>query len=242
MVSSSSRLARKRGSRTQPRRQTVQRARARASQPPDHRRMHEAAWSRADAIAVLEAPERRRSQSPDLLWRRVGLKEGDTLLDVGAGSGFYSFPASRRVGPTGRVVAVDVSSELVELIRERARRDGVPNVESLLSAPNRIPLEDATADVALLANVLHGIPPKTVSETVRVLRPGGRLVDVDWKKVASAEGPPLHHRLSVPEARAALAAYGLTPVDAFDLGPTHYVLVFERPRPTHLPGHLVSAE
>lgn len=215
---------------------------SRATKPLDHRKMHEATWSRADAIAFLESPERRASQDPRLLWRRVGLHAGEIVLDVGAGSGYFSFPAAEVVGPNGRVYAVDLSNELLELVRERAEAAKVRNVETVLSTPARIPLEDGVADVALLANVLHGISPKTVVETIRVLHPGGRLVDVDWKKKGTPEGPPVDHRLSVREATAALSAYGLQRIDSFELGPYHYVLVFARPRPHRLPGHLVSAE
>ncbi|MGA8603475.1 MAG: methyltransferase domain-containing protein [Thermoplasmata archaeon] len=204
--------------------------------------MHEAKWTRADAVAVLESPERRANQNPDGLWRRVGLQAGDVVADVGAGSGFFAFPAATVVGAKGRVYAVDVSEELVELLREKADARRIRNVEPVLSTPTHIPIEDALADVVLLANVFHGIPPKTVGEAVRLLRPGGRFVDVDWKKEETPEGPPVQHRLSIAEATAALRTHGLVRVDSFELGPSHYVLVFERPRPSHLPGHLVSAE
>jgi len=204
--------------------------------------MHEATWTRSDAAAVLDAPDRRTRQDPERLWRRIGLRPGDTVVDVGAGSGFYAFPAALVVGATGRVYAVDVSEELVELVRERAQHGKFSNVESVLSTPQRIPIDDAVADVAILANVLHGVPPATVDEAVRVVRPGGRVVDVDWKKRSTSEGPPLQHRLSVPEARTVLTARGLTPVDQFDHGPDHYVLVFERPRPAQHARRLVSAE
>jgi ubiquinone/menaquinone biosynthesis C-methylase UbiE len=204
--------------------------------------MHEATWSRADAVAVLENPERRRDQDPVALWRRVGLKSGDVVVDVGAGSGFFAFPAASVVGPEGKVYAVDVSAELVEMVREKAEAGKVRNLESVLSTPKHIPIEEAVSDVALLANVLHGIPPESVREAVRLLRPGGRLVDVDWKKEKTPDGPPVRHRLSVAEVTSALKAYGLVRIDSFNFGASHYVLVFERPRPTRLPGHLVSAE
>jgi len=213
-----------------------------AKSVPDHRRMHESCWSREDAIAWLDSPERRASQDPVRLWRRVGLKAGDIVVDVGAGTGFYSFPAAAQVGPGGRVYAVDVSKELVDLVRERAAARHMPNVTSVLSTRSRIPIEDAVADVTILANVLHGIPPRTVDEAIRLLRPGGRLVNVDWKKEPSPEGPPVRHRLSPNEASSALSARGLKPLDSFDLGPHHYVLVFERPRLAHHPGHLLSDE
>jgi len=208
----------------------------------DHRRMHEASWTRGDAASLLDAPNRRETQDPLRLWRRIGLRSGDTVVDVGAGSGFFSFPAALVVGAAGHVYAVDISEELVELVRDRARQAKLSNVEPVLSTPRRIPIEDAVADVTLLANVLHGIAPSTVDEAVRVLRPGGRLVDVDWKKRPTPEGPAVGHRLSEPEASAALSARGLTRVDAFDFGPYHYALIFERPRPARHPGRLVSAE
>jgi len=176
---------------------TVRPRGTRTKGPRDHRRMHEASWSRADAVAVLDAPERRVHQDPVRLWRRVGLKTGDIVVDVGAGSGFYAFPAAAAVGANGHVYAVDTSKELVELIRERAQARQVPNVEPVLSSPARIPIEDATADIALLANVLHGLPPKTLDEAIRLLRPGGRLVDVDWKKKPTPDGPPVEHRLAL---------------------------------------------
>lgn len=209
---------------------------------PDHRRMHEVSWSREDAVAWLDAPDRRANQDPTRLWRRVGLRTGDIVVDVGAGTGFYSFPAAARVGPAGHVYAVDVSEELVDLVRERAAERHVDNVTPVLSTRAHIPIEDAVADITILANVLHGISPKTVDEAIRLLRPGGRLVNVDWKKEASPEGPPVDHRLSADEAASALSAHGLRPLDSFDLGPYHYVLVFERPRRSHLPGHLLSDE
>jgi len=204
--------------------------------------MHEESWSRDDATAVLDSPERRKTQDPDRLWRRVGLRPGEVVVDIGAGTGFYSFPAAHAVGDGGRVFAVDVSADLVDLVRERAVQSRLPNVEAILSTPDRVPIEDAVADVTILANVLHGIPPATVDEAVRVLRPGGRLVDVDWKKKPTPQGPAVRHRLTMREATQVLSSRGLSRVDSFELGPYHYVLVFEKPRPRRLPGHLVSAE
>jgi len=204
--------------------------------------MHESHWSRSDAVAVLDAPERRTTQDPVRLWKEVDLAEGEVVVDVGAGSGFFSFPASDLVGPRGHVFAVDVSRDLVDLLRERSEGRRFRNVEAVLSTARHIPLEDAAADVVLLANVLHGLPPSTLDEAVRTLRPGGRLVNVDWKKTPTPEGPPVKHRLSPAEAARALSARGLRPRRSFDLGPSHYVLVFERPRPARHPSRLVSAE
>ncbi len=195
----------------------------------DHSTRHEAAWSRAKAIAVLDDPGRISREDPRALWELVGLSPGMVVADVGAGSGYYAFPASDRVGPSGRVYAADVSPELVALVRERAREQRRTNVFPVRSRPERVPLPDEVADRVLLANVLHGIPPETVGEAVRLLRPGGQLVDVDWQKRASPDGPPLAHRLSAAAARRALEPYGLRALSTAVLGPSHYVVVLEKP-------------
>lgn len=197
--------------------------------------MHEAVWTREEATAVLDDPDRYSSEDPTELWSRAGLAPGMRVVEVGSGTGFYAFPASERVGPAGRVYAVDVSPGLVDLIRERARRRRRSNLEAVVSRPQRIPLPNDLADRVLLANVLHGIPPETVREAVRVLRPGGRLVDVDWKKEPTPRGPPVPHRLSAAAARRALERYGLRTVDEWEHGPYHYAVMLEKdgtgPRP-----------
>jgi ubiquinone/menaquinone biosynthesis C-methylase UbiE len=191
--------------------------------------MHEATWSREEAIAILDDPSRVEREDPFALWERAGLAPGMTVVEVGAGTGFYAFPASDVVGPTGRVYAVDLSPDLVALVRERSRSQHRRNLLAVRSRPDRVPLPDAVADRVLLANVLHGIPPTTVREAVRLLRPGGRLLDVDWKKRPTPLGPPVEHRLAPGEARRTLEAYGLRGLATGVHGPNHYVVILEKP-------------
>jgi ubiquinone/menaquinone biosynthesis C-methylase UbiE len=201
--------------------------------PADHRGMHEAVWSGPDAIAKLDDPRRGSWEDPHALWRRVGLRPGMTVVDVGAGTGYYAFPAAERVGRSGRVFAVDRSPELVRLLRRRARELHRPNVVAVRSRIDRIPLRGGIADRVILANVLHGLPPSTIAEAVRVLRPGGRLVDVDAKRshrVVGPVGPPFEHRLSVRTAQEVLGRYDLRRGGAGSFGPYLYVVVMVRPR------------
>ena len=200
-----------------------------AASPHDHpRHLARRGWSREEALAWLESPDRRVTQDPEVVWARAGLKAGETIVEVGAGTGYFAASAARRVGPSGRVYAVDVSGELVDLLYERRTREQLPQLIPVRSTTESIPIESGIADVLLLANVLHDIPPSTLTEAVRLLRPTGRVVNVDWKEEETPGGPPVDTRMSPGEASALLARQGLIEVDRWELGPWHYGLTFHR--------------
>jgi ubiquinone/menaquinone biosynthesis C-methylase UbiE len=185
-------------------------------------------WSRQDALERLENPERYQTQDPEEFWNRVGLSPRQTVADVGAGSGFFALPAAQRVGPEGTVYAIDISTELVELLEERARQRGLRQLKPIQSQAHKIPLPNEIADLVLLANILHDIPDDTLREAVRLLKKEGRLVNVDWKKQATPMGPPLEIRLDPDQAKDRLERQGLQLEQRWDLGPYHYVLVLRK--------------
>jgi len=202
------------------------------NEPPPPHGLARRAWHRDEAVEFLEAPDRRESQDPEVLFDRVHLAVGESVVDVGAGTGYFAVVAARRVGPRGIVHAVDLSEELVELLAERAARESLPQLVPLRSSAAEIPLPDSVADLVLLANVLHDVPDSTVAEAVRTLRPDGRLVNVDWRKVrGTPRGPPIDIRLTPRAAEARLGRHGLVAVDRFRFGPWHYGIVM-RHRPT----------
>ena len=185
-------------------------------------------WSRVEALAWLEPPDRRRTQDPEIVWERAGLRSGETVVEVGAGSGYFALSAARRVGPSGRVYAVDISGELIDLLHERRTNEDLPQLIPVRSTTEAIPIESGVADVLLLANVLHDIPASTLAEAVRLLRAQGRAVNVDWKKEETPGGPPLDLRFSEDKASSLLTEQGLTEVDRWEFGPYHYGLTFRR--------------
>lgn len=197
---------------------------------PGHGREHyyDRPWSRDEAVELLEAPERVESLDPVAFWKRAGLTPGATVVDVGSGTGYFAVPAARAVGFAGHVYAVDISRELVDYITGRAREDHLPQLAAVESSTNTIPLPSGIADVVLLATVLHDISSATVSEAIRLMRPSGRLIDVDWRKNAGPDGPPEVLRLSPEEATGLLSRHGLTVVDSWEPGPSHYALALAR--------------
>src|SRR5688572_29717749 len=106
---------------------------------------------------LLRDDWRREHLDPDAFWRRVGLRRGQTVVDVGAGIGYFALPAARRVGPAGHVYACDVSPDMVRHMEREANKAGLGHLEPCRSAECRLPLPSHSADLVLAAFVLHEV-------------------------------------------------------------------------------------
>jgi ubiquinone/menaquinone biosynthesis C-methylase UbiE len=121
-------------------------------------------------------------------WQRVDdvivaldIDEGETIADVGAGSGFFTFRLSPRVGPDGRVLAVDINARVLRELRETAEQEGFANIETIVSEPNDPMLPDQSVDGILVVNAYHEMHEyeTMLAGFRRALRLGGRLVILD---------------------------------------------------------------
>ena len=133
------------------------------------------------------------------------LPVGETVVDLGSGTGFYTDDVARRAG---RVYAVDVQ----EAMHDRYREKGVPeNVELVTSGADELPFDDDAMDAAFATMTYHELPAAAVAELARVLRPGGRVAVVDWTADGPGEsGPPVDERYDEGHATEALREAGFT--------------------------------
>ena len=166
------------------------------------------------------------------LFKDLRLKKGSAFLDIACGRGAYTLAAAKLVGPEGALYAVDLWKEGIAALTGEARALGIKNVIARVADVGKtIPFADGSADAALLAVVLHdlveeGKESKALQETARVLKPGGILAVVEFKKIDAASGPPKRVRLDRREVEDLVAPFGFKTVRFRDLGPDLYDLIF----------------
>lgn len=156
----------------------------------------------------------------------AGIAPGQRVLDVGCGTGTQAIAARRLVGPDGRVSGVDASAEMIGRARAKAERAGL-DIDFREAPAQDLPFADGTFDVVLSTTVVHCLPASARSqcfaEMARVLKPGGRLLVVDFGGSKGSRHSlfghmNVHRRFEIDEERAGLAAAGLAEIDAGDLG------------------------
>jgi len=150
------------------------------------------------AATWLERPEREKEENPKKLLNELKLREGDVVADIGAGSGYYAFKMAALVGPKGKVLAVDIQPEMLDIIKARAKKDGVENVEPVLGAEADPKLKDDSVDVILMVDVYHEFshPHEMTEKMVKALKPGGRLVFVEFRLEDENVPIKLVHKMS----------------------------------------------
>ena len=149
-------------------------------------------------IEFLERPDRRRWQKPDEVVSVLGLRGDETVVDLGAGSGYFTFRFAKAL-PRGRVVALDVQPEMARHIHHKAMSEDVSNVEVQVADPNAPKLPPG-ADVVFICDVLHHVQQRSqwLKSLHAQMRSGSRLVLVEFKAGKLPEGPP--EAIKVPKA------------------------------------------
>lgn len=178
----------------------------------------------------LERQEREREERTDLLLGALMLKSGNVVADVGAGTGYLSRRMAPLVMPGGKVWAVDVQPEMVNLLQAGVKRSGLSQIEAKLSAVDDVNLPAASVDLAIMVDVYHELayPYEVMASLLKALKPGGRVVFVEYK----AEDPlvPIKqlHKMSEAQIKREASVFALEWERTVRTLPWQHVVVFRK--------------
>jgi len=181
--------------------------------------------------AWLERPQREREERTDLLIANLPIAEGDVIADLGAGAGYFAIPIARRVGPTGRVLAVDIQPEMLEIIAARRDAEGLDVIQTVLATETDPKLPANTVDLALMVDAYHEFshPREVMTAVVSGLKPGGLAVLIEYRgEDPSVPIKPLH-KMTAQQVVREMAAVGLAFQRNLDVLPMQHFLIFKKP-------------
>jgi ubiquinone/menaquinone biosynthesis C-methylase UbiE len=148
------------------------------------------------------------------------------FMDIGCGDGFFTIPAAQLVGEKGMVYAVDIDVAAVEKLKDKAAEKGLKNITAKVGAAEETVFCTECADIVFYSRVLHDFrdPAKVLRNAKRMLKPAGRLVDLDWKKKPTLFGPPVRIRFSEEQAASLIKTAGFTIESIRDAGRNFYIV------------------
>ena len=176
----------------------------------------------------LERAERIDEEEPDRALNLLQIPKGASVADIGAGSGYITVRLARRVGAGGRVYANDLQPQMLELLQRRIAREKITNVTIVQGAVDDPNLPAASVDLELMVDVYHELSqPQAMLRRLReALKPGGRLVLLEYRKEDPAIPIRLEHKMTVAEAKMEVEAEGFTLAKVDESLPRQHILIF----------------
>jgi len=184
-------------------------------------------------IPWLDRPEREDEEHPTKVVDALDLKGGEVVADLGAGSGYFTFKLSPKVGEKGKVLAVDIQDEMIAELKKRAEKNNVTNVVTIQCTESDPKLPEAGVDIVLMVDVYHEIafPYEVMSAIRKALKPGGRMVFVEYRKEDPKVPIKEIHKMSIEQLKKEMAVVGLVHQKTVDTLPRQHIAIFEKPKP-----------
>jgi ubiquinone/menaquinone biosynthesis C-methylase UbiE len=178
----------------------------------------------------LERPERQEEERTDLLLEALKLRPGQVAADIGAGTGYFSWRMAQIVGPKGKVYANDIQQQMLDLLAKNMREHHTTNVQAILGTLTDTQLPARSLDLILMVDVYHEFdhPYEMMQSIYRALKPGGRVVWVEYR----AEDPtvpikPLH-KMTVAQVRKEAGLLPLHWVQTIEILPRQHIIIFKK--------------
>jgi ubiquinone/menaquinone biosynthesis C-methylase UbiE len=182
-------------------------------------------------IPWLDRPEREDQEKSSRLLDALELRDGETVVDLGAGSGYFAFRIAPRVGRAGKVLAVEIQDEMLQKIRERAQALKLMNVEAVKGSETDPKLPVRGVDLVLMVDVYHELayPFEVMTKVREALKPGGRVFVVEYRKEDPAVRIKEVHKMSVEQVKREMNAVGLVHVQTLETLPLQHIVIFKKP-------------
>ena len=181
--------------------------------------------------AWLERSSREYEERTDLLIKSLPLFEDSVVADIGAGTGHFAFPVAQRV-PRGKVLAVDIQQEMLDLIAKRKQREGADNITLVLGSIDAINLASGSIDLAYIVDAYHEFshPYEMGRSIFEALKPGGQLVLIEYR--AEDDEVPIKrlHKMTAFQANKEMRALGFELTQTMDRLPQQHFMVFTKPQ------------
>jgi ubiquinone/menaquinone biosynthesis C-methylase UbiE len=174
----------------------------------------------------LEEATRRSWYNPEDVLLSAGLRENMVFVDVGCGDGFFSLLAAKMVGGNGIVYSVDVNSDAIQELQDKAKAQGLTNLHATAAHAEEMVFCNGCADMVFFSMVLHDFqdPAKVLVNARKMIKPTGLLVDLDWKKIKMDFGPPFDIRFSEHRAITLIQDAGFRAKSSRHAGKYHYII------------------
>lgn len=182
------------------------------------------------AVYWLDRTERETEESPSTLIRALGLKPGQVVADIGAGSGYLTFRIAKLIAPNGKVYAVDIQPEMLDIISRRMKEKKIFNVEPILGTVADPKLPNDSVDLILMVDVYHELdhPWEMTTAMIRALKPGGRLVFVEYRFEYPQVPIKLLHKMSEQQVRREMSVHPVKWVETLNVLPRQHVIIFKK--------------
>lgn len=181
-------------------------------------------------IEWLDRPQREEEEHPTEVLDSLNLRPGEVVADLGAGSGYFTFRIAPRVGGTGKVLAVEIQEAMLNTLRTRAAAMKATNVEVVQGSETDPHLPANGVDLVLFVDVYHELayPFEVMTKVREALKPGGRVVFVEYRKEDAAVRIKEVHKMSVKQLQKEMNAVGLVLVGTVETLPLQHIVIFEK--------------
>ena len=182
-------------------------------------------------ILWLERPEREVEEQPQRVIDALAIQPGQTVVDLGAGSGYYSFRIASLVGAAGKIIAVDIEPTMLRVIQQRAERERVSNLSAVQSTACDPNLPPGSVDLLFMVDVYHELAcPYEMMQKVRTaLKPGGRVALIEFRKEDPKVTIKEVHKMSEAQIIREMKAVGLRHVKTVETLPIQHLVIFRKP-------------